>query len=37
MLADRFGWTVPEIMALSLIQVHEILDGIAELDKVRNT
>jgi len=36
MFADRFGWTVPTIMALSLIQVHEILDGIAELDRLRN-
>lgn len=36
MLAERFGWTVPQIMDLSLIQVHELLDGIAELDKLRN-
>jgi len=32
MLADRFGWTLPQIMALSLIQVHELLDGLAELN-----
>ena len=32
MLADRFGWTLPQITALSLIQVHELLDGLAELN-----
>jgi hypothetical protein len=35
-LADRFGWTVPEIMALSLIQVHELLDGLTDLERARN-
>lgn len=32
MLADRFGWTITEIMALSLIQVDELLDGLTELN-----
>jgi hypothetical protein len=32
MFADRFGWTIPEIMALSLIQIDELLDGLAELN-----
>jgi hypothetical protein len=32
MFADRFGWTIPEIMALSLIQIDELLDGLKELN-----